>query len=791
MKRIPGHIAAVAIALVIIVLGFNGWLTVVSLKKNYVDSVAANYAVVGGDTRRMIEYAVRYGKPLEHFYGMNELLEKTQAFVKELDDVRVIRPDGNILYSLQEKNVNTVIPGKLKIQADSTMNAKGKSYTVVLEGEQYHIFMPIQDREGRFIGSLAMVFDSRVVDEGMSPFIHFTVKVMSGLGIAAALALFFFLRQIQLTDERGVIRRKPVIIAFVTVLALTQMVFAFISNSHYKDVYFDMVKKNTAITAEIVSYDINRVIQRGVPYSKLSGMEEWLTKVIQSIPEVEGIYVENARDGVLYKAAVSQSDSAIAENYKYERGLAADRNGVNYQLSIVLSAAYVDKQARELLLDIITVAFVSFFFMVEILVFALILLQVKTAAYSKASEEMDTRTAVIRPLAFLFFLATDLSISFIPMQMKLLYEPVWGLSQNAVLGLPISVEMLCAGLMTLVTGAIIDKRGWRFPFFTGLAVVGAGAILSGLAWNYLVFIIARGIVGIGYGFVWMAMRGYVALLPSPADRAKGFSGLSAGIYAGNICACSLGAMLAVRLSYAGVFFVAVAVVAIVALFALLFIQKDSPLPQEAEQEEVPVASGQWKSFFFDKTVSGLILFITIPSAMCLTGFLNYFFPLYSSSQGLSTANIGRAFMIYGVSIVYLGPLVSRYITKPSQITRMIPVASGIGVLAMLIFYVKGGIAAALMAIFLFGVADSMGFIMQNTFLLSLPATQKLGQGKALGLFSMTKKVGQMLGPMMLAWGVGFGATQEGVGAIGMLYLCTMILFLTVTIRRYKKTGIAE
>ena len=72
------------------------------------------------------------------------------------------------------------------------------------------------------------------------------------------------------------------------------------------------------------------------------------------------------------------------------------------------------------------------------------------------------------------------------------------------------------------------------------------------------------------------------------------------------------------------------------------------------------------------------------------------------------------------------------------------------------------ITAALATIFLFGVADSIGFIAQNTFLLSLPATKKLGRGTTLGLFSMTKKLGQMLGPMMIAWGVGFGATQEGI-----------------------------
>ncbi len=788
MKGISRRIFLLSILLVTIVLGFNGWLTVVSLQKNYIDSVSGNYAVAGGETKRIIEYAVKYGKPLDNFYGMQELLGKTKTFIKELDDVRIVNPEGQVLYSLHNKTVDTLISSKLKLQAGFSEGLRGKNYIVVPEGHKYHIFMPIHNRDGNFIGSLAMVFDKAVVDLGIADFINTTLKMMILLILGATLALSVLLRMISVLDEEGRIRKKTFLLIFISVLAVSQSIFGFINHHNFKEIYLDIVKKNTAITAEVVSHDINTVVNRGVPYTRLDGISVWLENIIRDLPELEGLYVADAKESILYKAGVSKEfTQSNATDYTYEKPLVADSSGSSYHLTIGLSEAYVNKQIQELLLDIITVAFVSFFFMVEILVFILILFQGKGSASPDKKQEIDNQATVIRPLAFLFFLATDLSISFIPMQMKSLYEPLWGLSQNTVLALPISVEMLCAGLMTIVTGGIIDKKGWRLPFFTGLVVVGIGAVLSGLAVNSVMFIIARGFVGIGYGFAWMAMRGYVALLPSPAARAQGFSGLSAGIYAGNICACSLGAMLAARLNYSGVFFVTLFVVCFVAVFAMLFIKgsvEEEEEPAIAMEKEV-VPKKPWKSFFTDGMVSGLILFITIPSAMCLTGFLNYFFPLYSNSLGLSTANVGRAFMIYGVSIVYLGPVFSRYIRGGVSFILMISVASGIGVLAMAIFFMKGGIGAALVAIFLFGVADSIGFVAQNTFLLSLSATQELGQGKALGLFSMSKKLGQMLGPMVIAWGFGFGATQEGVGAIGLLYLVGIIIFVLVA-RRYSK-----
>ena len=785
MKPIPRKIIVISMMLIMIVLGFNCWLTVISLEKNYMDSVSANYAVVGGETKRSIEYAVKYGKPLDRFYGMKELLSNTKSFAKDLDNVSIVNPQGQVLYSLHEEIEDTIISSKLQRQGNDG-GVQNKKYILVPDDGTYHIFMPLINRDGLFIGSLDMTFNKKVVNSGIAEFRSMTVRMMVGIAFGAGILLMILFWLLPVLDDGGRIRKKPFFVIFVTVLAIAQLLFCVMNNNNFKGFYIDLVKKNTAITAEMISYDINKVINRGVPYSRLAGLEEWLTNVISSVPEVAGIYIADGDGKLLYNAAVStESKEQVAANYKYEKSLSTDRNGVQHNLTTVLSETYLDKKVQELFLDMLTVAFVSFFFMIEILVFVLILLQGEAKDGKGNYNEVDTRTAVIRPLAFLFFLGTDLSISFIPMQMKSLYQPLWGLSANAIIALPISIEMLCAGIMTIITGAIIDKKGWRLPFFIGVIVVGCGAILSGMASNSIIFIIARGIVGIGYGFAWMAMRGYVALLPSSAERAKGFSGLSAGIYAGNICACSLGAMLAARLNYSGVFFITVVIVVVVAVFAFFFV-KEHGQPKEEAPIELPQSSGQWKKFFGDGTVSGLILFVTIPSAMCLTGFLNYFFPLYSSGLGLSTANIGRAFMIYGVSIVYLGPIFSRYITNPVRLTMMIPIASGIGVLALLIFFMNGGIVAALIAIFLFGVADSIGFVAQNTFLLSLPATQILGQGKALGLFSMTKKIGQMLGPMMMAWGVGFGATEQGIGGIGMLYLVLIMLFVVVTLGRYKR-----
>jgi len=773
MRKISVRIVAVSILLIIIVLGFNGWLNVVSLKKNYVDSIAANFAVAGGETKRIIEYAVKYGKPLDNFYGIKEVLAQNKKFVQQIEDVRIINPGGKIIYSLQEETEGNVLSDKLKIQADFSTKLRDQTYKIGNEMEKYYIFMPIMDKEGTWIGTLAMVFDKAVIDDKISVFLQLTFKTMLLVSFCASLLLIYLLRKNSILDEKNQIDKKQLIFIFAVLLGISQVLFGYINNNNFKEFYTQIAKKNTAITADIVSNDINKVINRGADYSQLTGLGAWLTNVIRSVPEIDSIYVSDTQNNILYKTTISNNSTEnIPEEYKYVRELIADQTGIDYKLNMVLSQQYLDKRAQDLLIDTVTVAFISFFFMIEMIMWLMLFLNIE-AENSENRLDYDRQVNSIRSVAFLFFLATDMSISFIPMQMKNLYTPMLGLSQSTIISLPISVEMLCAGVTTFSTGFIIDKKGWRIPFFIGLVIVGIGALLSGLAASALVFILARGIVGIGYGFAWMSMRGYVANLQSSSARAKGFSELSAGIYAGNICACSLGAMLAERIDYSGVFFVAAAILLLVGILANFFV-KDNQKKEEPIQYMVVEKKG---AFFKDASLQRLLFLLTIPSALCLTGFLNYFFPIYSNDMGMAAANIGRAFMIYGMSIVYLGPLIGKKIANESNLRILLPIASAIGGVAMLVFYVKGGIIAAMLAIFLFGIADSIGFIAQNAFLLNLPVTHAFGQGKALGIFSMTKKFGQMLGPLVIAWGLGYGATQQGIGLIGLIYLVLIIVFV--------------
>jgi MFS family permease len=413
--------------------------------------------------------------------------------------------------------------------------------------------------------------------------------------------------------------------------------------------------------------------------------------------------------------------------------------------------------------DIATLSLVGFFLMTEAAHLARGLLPAKAAGGD------EHRAARIRPLAFLFFLASDLSVSFIPLAAKELAGSTGQTPLPTLLGLPITAEMLCAGVTAVCGGHLIDSRGWRMPFYAGLAVLGAGMLASGAAQGLWTFVLARALVGTGYGLAWMAMRGYVAAGATQAAKARGFAQLNAGIYAGNICACVIGGYLAERLGFQAVFLVGATVLCLAAGYAMRL--------GPGGAAHLPGGSGRRAlEFLGDASVLSLCLLVTIPATVCLVGFLNWHFPLLAGAQGYPPSVIGKAFMVYGVCIIWRGPACGKIIANnPEQLRKYLLLGGCTGAGALLLYSLTGGFAAAVAAIVLMGLADSLGLVAQNTFLLGLSATRAYGAGKALGMFSMVKKAGQMLGPLVFAWATALGP-QAGVLLLGAAYLAALAAF---------------
>lgn len=778
--RVQRFLLAGSLALVVVVLLFSAFLNISAFRNNYASSLVGSYSVVGGEARRQIEYALRYGKSLDNFANIETILRQIPAIVPGVVAVNVALPDGRILYDLDGAVPERHLPNALRLKADFRNEAVSSALKWMRYEGRYHAFLPIRERGGAWVGTLDLSIDASGVDRLTADYVHTSAGAMLMIALAAVVLMLGLLARVRVVDPAGEILQRRFAMLVVVVLSLAQLAYAAVNISLFRQAYPAIVADNARLSGEVIARTVDGVLKKGIDLDDMSGVDEWLRRVLASTPQIERIDLRSAGGAVLYsthKAATATPQAGI------EVAPPGTAHGQTPYVVLVPSATHLADKIGELALDAATMLVTSFFFMGEIIVFLVVLLK-KRAALERlrlASEIASLRQAsgvdeFVRPLAFLLLLAGSLSLSFVPVMMSELYQPLFGLSRLVVIGLPISAEMFGAFVSSLLIGHVIDVRGWRPAFLGGLVLFGAGTVLSGLSTSAIEFIAARGLVGLGYGAAWMGMRGLVAAAATESTRTRGFTVLNAGIYAGLNCGAVLGAMLAERIGFAQVFLMATVLTGVTAAFALLMLHN---VRMESTEQPVHIAH-RARNFFTDPGVLALLLFVTIPAAAA-SMFLNYYFPLFAHSLGVAQGDVGRAFLAYGVCIIYIGPFMVLRLRRHMDARAMMAMAGVIGVSGLTVFAAQPGFSTAVVAVVLLGIAESLGLVSQNSYFVGLPAALALGRGKALSVFSGIKKIGQMLGPGAFGLATTLGVTP-GLAIIAGAYLASTAAFVVVNLQ---------
>ena len=115
----------------------------------------------------------------------------------------------------------------------------------------------------------------------------------------------------------------------------------------------------------------------------------------------------------------------------------------------------------------------------------------------------------------------------------------------------------------------------------------------------------------------------------------------------------------------------------------------------------------------------------------------------------------------------------------------------LGSYSFLIFFALDGIVSAAVAVFLLGLSSSFVLASQIVYALKLKVTQVLGEGKAIGIFRSTSRVGQMLGPVIFSTLFAVTNINKGITFFGIFYLLTAFIFILLTQRDRSKIVIDD
>ncbi|WP_045213900.1 MFS transporter [Desulfonatronovibrio magnus] len=393
--------------------------------------------------------------------------------------------------------------------------------------------------------------------------------------------------------------------------------------------------------------------------------------------------------------------------------------------------------------------------------------------------------SLIRPLIFLFIMADGFSLSFFPMYVDSLYEPVLGLSREMIIGLPIAAFMFTMAVSMPLAGAMTDSRGWFIPLIIGLLLNAAGHFLTAMAQDILWLIVFRCLAAVGLGVVFMCCQRFVIDNTSLKARSMGMAGFLAAFFSGDICGTVIGAMLAERIGYANVFYVSAIFTCLALIFAVLVFRGDfrPAKPESLGGFGLPFKASQLFQVFRDREFAAVLWLQAIPAKLVLVGFLFFFVPLYLNSIDALQSNIGRVIMCYGICLVFAGPLISHLFPQIYLRKYFILLGGLITAGAMLSFALFSGFIPILVMVIMLGIAHSFSVSSQASVISETDIVKKLGPGAGMGIYRFWERAGNVAGPLVMGFLIARVGYESSVVLFGILTLVSSILYLGFLIRR--------
>ncbi len=819
--------------LLILTLGFNAMLSLSSLENIYINSTFSKYTAIGNHLERKIEESIRFGKNIDKFIGMNLILEEARNYLnKDNSDyfkkmhlskiasnlsVSIVSSGNTILYSTDSSLVSRQLPLKVysyfKSLFNNTNKKNNKNYYKF--GNEFYIGLPIHKSQS-LVGSIVIKLNKNqttaFIYKVLIKKLWLTAIVM--LSVLAIFIIFFF---VILPNHHGqtYFSRARISVVIILVLLCAQIIFSLCNTNSFKNYYLEISREKTIVLGNLLKEDIEYLLNKGLGLKNLFMMDKMLGKIISTSPDIKSITIFDQDMHLLYMAdhnniinfkeykknpVINRSNEFKHSKYRLivdiikkqpdnDKSMAKAITGY---ISIVISKKVILSELTGIILDSITVLVISVLLLMELLS---IVFQYFSKQSGKIKKTSRINFTAIRPAAFLYFFGQTISVSFLPLYMEQLYKPLWGLSRDVVLGLPICATMLFGAISPLIAGPWVDKRGWHEPFLTGVLLTSAGFIYTWLAPDAINLIISRAFVGFGYGLTFMAANGFVVAFTDENSKAQGLTSMVAGCYAGYICGSSTGGMLADHIGYNPVFVIGAAIILLSLVYTMLFMKNnisskkachtdipDSHADITDSHTDIPsspaIKSGRLFQFMTDTRILALCFFVILPSSIITVGFLNYFIPIYINSIGSTSSNIGRLLMAHGLFFIYIAPLFSKFIDRSSKKSRFILLSGVIGSFSLMLFYFYGGMVAAVLSVLVLGMAGS--FEASIPYALSLKATKELGSAKAIAILSSVEKIGQVAGPILFGWLILGNSGHSNLYFMGVAYLIIVLLFYIIS-----------
>ncbi|HYU16599.1 MAG TPA: MFS transporter [Candidatus Acidoferrum sp.] len=382
-----------------------------------------------------------------------------------------------------------------------------------------------------------------------------------------------------------------------------------------------------------------------------------------------------------------------------------------------------------------------------------------------------------------------------------LFARSFGVSRSAT-GFLISSFAIARLVFDLVGGPIVDRYGERATAVAGILFVAVTSVATGLAPNFALAVLFRGIGGAGSAVLFSALFSYL-LKVVPSDRmGRTLSVFYGSFNVGVIAGGPIGGFVAQRFGLRAPLHVYAILLLVSGLLFWRYVKDPAPRATGAEPRLTPeevLAEREMPLLRRTRARMGallrrpgfvMVVVVNLAYLWMVGGFFDTLVPLFGAEEiGLNPAGIGVVFSVtLAMEFVVLfpaGALADRIGRKPVMVPALAALAASMAVLG----FAPGVIVfGAILAV----VGLASGFAGVPPAAMLSDVTPEEASGTAIGMFRFAGDLGFVFGPLLGGWAAqtfGFEAAFA-VSTLPILVALALVVRTpeTLELRRARQAG---
>ena len=763
-------------------LALTSILNIVSFNNNYTQSTAANNAIVTSGVVNKLEYSLKYGKSLQNYYGIEDLFEQVKKLCNYVDDAYIVGIDSEMLYENSYNGSEFIRPDEIEDQVENLDNTEG--FLTWTDNDTQHILIPISDSTGNIVAGFGISYNNEIVSQNTQQYISsiiFYTVIAAIVAIILFILLFFVIKH-----DFGF---KKLLLIVIPIIVASNLFLGVTSFNTYRAGYTALTKQTADTISVKIEGDIKSVVDQGINYSELNEMDEYFNDVIKNTNQISVIELKPI--GEESDSSTKSSSRLYSDDIHHTYSFEPDRDGNAMELRIEVSETYLKEKLNAIIVEILVSIVTSLMIAAEVIIFIVALLTGLKSLFKKrkmlVTKDIDEDIqplGTIRGLFFFFAMFQYMAMAFIPIVMASIYKPIFGLPYEIAMSIPITAQILTSIFSAWICGKIVDKRGWRPVAITGILIMVTGTIVAAMAKEPMLFIVAQIIMGLGVGCAKTSFDIFSVLTPSSQKLEEYTSSINAGLIVGMSCSAAIGAVIADVFGFSGAFLVMGGFGLLVVVLILLFAVNVRP---GTAKEATDVDAAEEKSstkFKFDGKFITYILFLVVPYFF-ISMYLDYFFPVYADTKGMSTASIGHIFLLYGISTSYIGAFLCSFLSK--RIKNIVLMASLLALLGVGMgwFALSDSIIYAIALVLMIAVIDGIMPSLQYRYVYTLEISKKIGISRIIGIEGAFSSAIRGVAPVIFGFVMMYG--NSGLLVTGVIVVAFAISFLLIN--KISKKGV--